>query len=494
MDAISDQAERGAAGALVAAAQERTRAAARYVAQRSYPGCARRSGARGRRVGSGGMGGARRLGTRRLAGRAAPGLAPADRDLAWSSPAVLAGSPPRRFYSGRDPSRAATIEDLRAMAHRRLPRFVLEYLEGGAEDEACLARNLEALAEWRFLHRSLVDVSHRDISTVLFDRRMAMPIAIAPTGLNGIMWAHADLRLAQAAAEAGIPFAQSTMSNELMERVAQVPGLRYWWQLYVFGPAGNPREPDRARRTRRVRGADRHDRRADLRQPRMGQAPAIGARRSVLDRPARSSASSALADRAGPDARSAALRERDRIRPEGASRAARERALDPLADGSRPVLGHGRAIRDRWPRKLIIKGLLVGARYRARRRDRRRCGRDLEPWRAPARLGGGADRHPARGAPCGRQPDRADRRWRVPARHRYAEGADARRRRGLRRPRRAVRGGRRRAGQGPSARSTSSARRSSAISACSASPKWPTHRRLLVRIGPRREMQPADAF
>jgi (S)-mandelate dehydrogenase len=129
-----------------------------------------------------------------------------------------------------------TIEDLRAMAHRRLPRFVLEYLEGGADGEACLARNLEALAEWRFMHRSLVDVSHRDLSTVLFDRRMEMPVAIAPTGLNGIMWAHADLRLAQAAAEAGIPFAQSTMSNEKMERVAQVPGLRYWWQLYVFGP------------------------------------------------------------------------------------------------------------------------------------------------------------------------------------------------------------------------------------------------------------------
>jgi (S)-mandelate dehydrogenase len=65
---------------------------------------------------------------------------------------------------------------------------------------------------------------------------MAMPVAIAPTGLNGIMWAHADLHLAQAAADAGIPFAQSTMSNDLMERVAQVPGLRYWWQLYVFGP------------------------------------------------------------------------------------------------------------------------------------------------------------------------------------------------------------------------------------------------------------------
>ncbi len=244
------------------------------------------------------------------------------------------------------------------MAHRRLPRFVLEYLEGGADGEACLARNLEALAEWRFTHRSLVDVSHRDISTVLFDRRMAMPVAIAPTGLNGIMWAQADLRLAQAAAEAGIPFAQSTMSNERMERVAQVPGLRYWWQLYVFGPPEVRENLIDAGRAGRMRGADRHDRRADLRQPRMGEAPAVEPDAAVLDRPARSAAPSALADRARPDARSAAFRERDPIRAQGASRAAAKRALDSLADGSRPVVGHGLAHPRRWPRKLIIKGLL----------------------------------------------------------------------------------------------------------------------------------------
>jgi (S)-mandelate dehydrogenase len=65
---------------------------------------------------------------------------------------------------------------------------------------------------------------------------MAMPLAIAPTGLNALFWPHADLRLAEAAAAAGIPYAQSTMSNDAMERVARVPGLRYWWQLYVFGP------------------------------------------------------------------------------------------------------------------------------------------------------------------------------------------------------------------------------------------------------------------
>ena len=122
------------------------------------------------------------------------------------------------------------------MAHRRLPSFAAEYLEGGAEDEATLARNNAALAEWHFVHRSIVDVSRPDVSAELFGRKMRIPVAVAPSGLNGLFWPHADLRLAEAAAEAGVPFAQSTMSNDAMARVARVPGLRYWWQLYVFGP------------------------------------------------------------------------------------------------------------------------------------------------------------------------------------------------------------------------------------------------------------------
>src|SRR4051794_31406704 len=98
----------------------------------------------------------------------------------------------------------------------------------------------------------------------------------------------------------------------------------------------------------------------------MGQAPAIGPDPSVLDRPARCPSPSALADRAGPDARSAAFRERDPVRAQGASRAAAERALDPLGDGSRPLVGYGQAD----PRPLAAQadrqGALIGARYRAR--------------------------------------------------------------------------------------------------------------------------------
>jgi (S)-mandelate dehydrogenase len=147
----------------------------------------------------------------------------------------LGGSPMRRYYDGRNLDRAVTVDDLRAMAHRRLPRFVLEYLEGGAEDEASLARDRAAYADWQFTPRQLVDVSGRTLATTVLGRPAAAPLIVAPTGLNGLFMQGADLALAQAAAGFGVPFVQSTMSNERMEDVARIANLRHWWQLYVFG-------------------------------------------------------------------------------------------------------------------------------------------------------------------------------------------------------------------------------------------------------------------
>jgi (S)-mandelate dehydrogenase len=149
--------------------------------------------------------------------------------------AQLEGSPRRRYYAGHRLERAVAIEDLRAMAHRRLPRFVLEYLEGGAEDEATLARERSAYADWRFTPLQLVDVSRRSLATPVLGRTSSMPLVVAPTGLNALFWPHADTALARAAAQCGVPFVQSTMSNDTLEEVAAVPNLRHWWQLYVFG-------------------------------------------------------------------------------------------------------------------------------------------------------------------------------------------------------------------------------------------------------------------
>jgi (S)-mandelate dehydrogenase len=140
----------------------------------------------------------------------------------------------RRAFSGRHAAGALTIADLRAIACRRVPGFVFEYLEGGAEEEAALRHNREALAALRFLPRTLVDTRGRTLQTALLGRPAAAPLVIAPTGLNGMLHPGGDLALARAAAAFGIPYTLSTLSTTRLEEVAAKAGGRLWMQLYVM--------------------------------------------------------------------------------------------------------------------------------------------------------------------------------------------------------------------------------------------------------------------
>lgn len=144
--------------------------------------------------------------------------------------------PRRRHMASAPPARAQSIEDLRARALRRLPRFSAEYLEGGAEEERTLEGNRTAFDGYRLAPRVLRDISSADLSTTLFGRPMALPFGIGPTGFNGLLWPDGDRALARAAAEAGVPFGQSTVSNASIAHIAAVPGLRHWFQLYCYGP------------------------------------------------------------------------------------------------------------------------------------------------------------------------------------------------------------------------------------------------------------------
>jgi len=129
---------------------------------------------------------------------------------------------------------AINIEDLRAIAKRRLPRFVFAYVDGGAEDERTLVANREAFARLRFRPRTLVDVSNRAVSARLLGAPSALPVVVGPTGLNGLSWRDGDLALARAASKAGVPFAMSTVSMSLVEDIARDAPGRHWLQAYVF--------------------------------------------------------------------------------------------------------------------------------------------------------------------------------------------------------------------------------------------------------------------
>jgi (S)-mandelate dehydrogenase len=140
----------------------------------------------------------------------------------------------RRPFRSRDPARALNIAHLREIARRSVPGFAFEYVEGGAEDEATLRGNREALERLRLVPRTLIDTSARHQRTAILGRPANTPLVIAPTGLNGMLHPEGDLALARAAARLGIPFTLSTLSTTRLEDVASRAGGRLWLQLYVL--------------------------------------------------------------------------------------------------------------------------------------------------------------------------------------------------------------------------------------------------------------------
>lgn len=130
-------------------------------------------------------------------------------------------------------AKALSIAELRAMALKLLPSVPAEYLEGGADDEISLALNRAGFDAIWFEPRLECDELPRPGAGGRF-AHLAFPYVVAPTGLNGLYWPNADLMLAEAAAEAGVPFTQSTVSNCGLADIARVPGLDHWFQLYLF--------------------------------------------------------------------------------------------------------------------------------------------------------------------------------------------------------------------------------------------------------------------
>jgi (S)-mandelate dehydrogenase len=128
---------------------------------------------------------------------------------------------------------AINIEDLHRIAKRKLPKVIFDYIEGGVEDELGLARNEAAFHKHQLLPRYLVDVSKRDQSATVFDRTYASPFGISPTGGVGLYRREGEVMLAQAAADANIPYIMSGGSNASMEEAARVAPNNVWFQLYA---------------------------------------------------------------------------------------------------------------------------------------------------------------------------------------------------------------------------------------------------------------------
>lgn len=131
------------------------------------------------------------------------------------------------------PDKAVNLEDFHRMAKRRVPKLAFDYIEGGVEDERGMRTNTDSFLKYHLLPKYLVDVARRDQSTTLFGRTYASPFGFAPTGMMGLYRRGGELLLAQAAAEANLPYIMSGGSTETLEAAARVAPRHTWYQLYA---------------------------------------------------------------------------------------------------------------------------------------------------------------------------------------------------------------------------------------------------------------------
>ena len=130
------------------------------------------------------------------------------------------------------------VEDYREAARRRLPRFLFDYIDGGAGAEQTLAANVVDLAQVRLKQRVLANVEELSLETEWFGRRVGLPVVLAPVGMTGMLWRRGEAAVARAAAAAGAPYAPSTVSICAIEEIAAQSPAPLWFQLYVLKDRG----------------------------------------------------------------------------------------------------------------------------------------------------------------------------------------------------------------------------------------------------------------
>lgn len=132
----------------------------------------------------------------------------------------------------------SSASDYRAAAKRKLPRFLFDYIDGGAYAEHTLRANSSDLAEISLRQRILRNVDNLSLKTTLFGQELDMPVILSPVGLTGMYARRGEVQAAKAAANKGIPFCLSTVSVCPIEEVASQSAQAIWFQLYVLKDRG----------------------------------------------------------------------------------------------------------------------------------------------------------------------------------------------------------------------------------------------------------------
>src|SRR6516164_7906224 len=127
-----------------------------------------------------------------------------------------------------------TIEELRVIAKKRVPRMFYDYVDSGAWTGSTYEANEADFKRIKLRQRVAVDLSNRSLATTMVGQPVSMPVALAPTGIIGMQRGDGEILVARAAAKAGIPYTLSTMSVCSIEDVAANTQKPFWFQLYVM--------------------------------------------------------------------------------------------------------------------------------------------------------------------------------------------------------------------------------------------------------------------
>ena len=127
-----------------------------------------------------------------------------------------------------------TIQDLKNIYQRRVPRMFYDYCESGSWTEQTFEDNISDFAKLRLRQRVAVDMTNRSTASKMIGQDVSMPVALAPVGMTGMQCADGEIKAARAAAAFGVPYTLSTMSICSIEDVAAATDAPFWFQLYTL--------------------------------------------------------------------------------------------------------------------------------------------------------------------------------------------------------------------------------------------------------------------
>ena len=126
-----------------------------------------------------------------------------------------------------------SVAEARLRARKRLPRMMFDFVDGASGDESLSQLNSSALDAIRLMPRVLRDVADRDLSTEILGEQMGLPFGIAPMGMCALSWPNADQHMARAAASRKMPLCVSTASSATLETIIEAAEGYAWFQLYA---------------------------------------------------------------------------------------------------------------------------------------------------------------------------------------------------------------------------------------------------------------------